>query len=70
MSRGGYRKLEKKMMQAELQKLEEAARADQSIVVQVPPPPPRHKKWKAGRIKGEKYINPVVADVAKRIVSI
>ena len=69
MSRGGYRKLERKMMAEELEKLKEAATSDPTVVVQPPPPPPRHKKWKAGRLKGGKYVNPTVAEVAARIVS-
>ena len=52
MSRGGYRKLEKKIMQDDLKKLEEAAKSDPSIVVKAPPRPPCHRKWKEGRKKG------------------
>ena len=69
LSRGGYRKLQWRMMAAELEKMKEAAKLDPSVVVQAPAPPPRHKKWKEARIKGGKYINPVVAKVAVRIVS-
>lgn len=57
------------MMAEELEKMKEAAKSDPSVVVQEPAPPPRHKKWKAGRIKGGKYINPTIAEVASRIVS-
>ncbi|KAI9126552.1 hypothetical protein K1719_002148 [Acacia pycnantha] len=35
--------------------------------MQASPPPPRHKKWKVGRMKGEKYINPVVEEVTGKI---
>ena len=49
MSHAGYRKLEKKIMQDGLKKLEEAAKLNPSIVIQAPPRPPRHRKWKEGR---------------------
>ncbi|KAK4265450.1 hypothetical protein QN277_026502 [Acacia crassicarpa] len=67
MSRGGYRKLERRMMEEELEKMKEVAKLDSGIIVQAPDPPPRHKKWKFGRLKGDKYINPVVAEVAIKI---
>lgn len=69
MSRGGYRKLQRKMMAEELERMKEAARSDPNIVVQEPAPPPRHQKWKAARMKAGKYVNPSVAAVAGRIVS-
>lgn len=69
MSRSGYKKLERKMMADELEKRKEAAKSDPSTVVQAPDRPPRYEKWKAARLKGDKYINPVVAEVAARIVS-
>lgn len=69
MSRGGYRKVKLKIMKEELEKIKEAAKSDSNIVIQTPAPPPRHKKWKVGRMKGGKYINTVVAEVVKRIVS-
>ncbi|KAI9078673.1 hypothetical protein K1719_039353 [Acacia pycnantha] len=67
MSRGGYKKLEWKMMEEELQRMKEASQADLSIVVQPPARPPCHKKWKAARMKGDKYINADVAKVASKI---
>ena len=69
MSREGYQKLEKKIIQVDLQKLEEAAKSNPSIVVQAPPPPPRHRIWKEMRMKGGKFINLVVEEVAAKIVS-
>ncbi|KAI9092063.1 hypothetical protein K1719_027998 [Acacia pycnantha] len=67
MSRGGYKKLERKMMEEELERMKEASQADPSIVVQPPARPPRHQKWKAARMKGDKYINADVAEVASKI---
>ncbi|KAI9126092.1 hypothetical protein K1719_003510 [Acacia pycnantha] len=67
MSRGGYRKLERRMMEEELEKMKDVAQSDLDIIAQVSDPPPRHKKWKVGRLKGDKYINPVVAEVAIKI---
>lgn len=49
--------------------MQEAAKSDPSIVVQTPPPPPRHRKWKEARMKKGQYINPAVAEIAKKIVS-
>ncbi|KAI9109317.1 hypothetical protein K1719_019661 [Acacia pycnantha] len=57
LSRGGYRKLERKMMEEELQRMKEASQSDPSTTIQAPQRPPRHKKWKAARMKGDKYIN-------------
>ncbi|KAI9108559.1 hypothetical protein K1719_020443 [Acacia pycnantha] len=51
-------------MEEELERMKEVARSDPSIIFQAPDRPPRHKKWKAVRMKGEKYIN---ADVATKI---
>ncbi|KAI9085573.1 hypothetical protein K1719_032416 [Acacia pycnantha] len=67
MSRGGYKKLERKMMEEELERMKEASQADPSIVVQPPARPPRHQKWKAVRMKGDKYINADVAEVSSKI---
>ncbi|KAI9071278.1 hypothetical protein K1719_046753 [Acacia pycnantha] len=67
MSRGGYKKLERKMMEEELERMKEASQADPSIVVQPPARPPRHQKWKAARMKGDKYINADVAEVTSKI---
>ncbi|KAI9100329.1 hypothetical protein K1719_024547 [Acacia pycnantha] len=47
--------------------MKEAAQSDPSIIVQAPDCPPRHKKWKAARMKGDKYINADVAEVALKI---
>ncbi|KAI9116152.1 hypothetical protein K1719_013082 [Acacia pycnantha] len=55
------------MMEEELQRIKEASQADPSIVVQPPTRPPRHQKWKAARMKGDKYINADVAEVASKI---
>ena len=44
MSRGGYRKLEKKIIQSKLQKMKEVAKSNPSIVVYALPLPLRHKK--------------------------
>ncbi|KAI9077158.1 hypothetical protein K1719_040864 [Acacia pycnantha] len=49
--------LERRLMEEELEKMKEDAKSDPSITVQAPEPPPRHKKWKAARIKDGKYIN-------------
>ncbi|KAI9083011.1 hypothetical protein K1719_035026 [Acacia pycnantha] len=68
MSRGGYRKLERKLMQEDLQKLQEAAKVDPTIVVRTPPPPPHHRKWKEGRRnKGGGFINTTVEGVVTKI---
>ncbi|KAI9120101.1 hypothetical protein K1719_008749 [Acacia pycnantha] len=55
LSRGGYRKLERKMMEEELRRMKEASQSDPSTAIQAPQRPPRHKKWKAARMKGDKY---------------
>ncbi|KAI9121784.1 hypothetical protein K1719_007174 [Acacia pycnantha] len=47
--------------------MKEAAQANPSIVIQAPDRPPHHKKWKAERMKGDKYINEDVAEVASKI---
>ncbi|KAI9075114.1 hypothetical protein K1719_042926 [Acacia pycnantha] len=51
-------------MEEGLQRMKEAAQADPSIVVQSPGRSPRHQKWKATRMKGDKYINEDVAEDA------
>ncbi|KAI9078620.1 hypothetical protein K1719_039369 [Acacia pycnantha] len=53
-------------MEEELERMKEASQADPSIVVQPPARPPRHQKWKAARMKGDKYINADVAEVASK----
>ncbi|KAI9085161.1 hypothetical protein K1719_032872 [Acacia pycnantha] len=58
------------MMEAELARTKEASQADPSIVVQPPTRPSRHQKWKATRMKGDKYINANVAEVASKIDSL
>ncbi|KAI9094792.1 hypothetical protein K1719_026598 [Acacia pycnantha] len=55
------------MMEEELERMKEASQADPSIVVQPPARSPRHQKWKAARMKGDKYINADVAEVALKI---
>ncbi|KAI9112820.1 hypothetical protein K1719_016137 [Acacia pycnantha] len=55
------------MMEEELERMKEASQADPSIVVQPPARPPRHQKWKAARIKGDKYVNADVAEVASKV---
>ncbi|KAI9079898.1 hypothetical protein K1719_038144 [Acacia pycnantha] len=55
------------MMEEELERMKEASCADPSIVVQPPARPPRHQKWKAVRMKGDKYLNADVAEVASKI---
>ncbi|KAI9079318.1 hypothetical protein K1719_038719 [Acacia pycnantha] len=68
MSRSGYRKTERKMMQDDLKRQQEAAKSDPSIVVQSPRRPQRHLKWKAGRIKkGGGYVNTTVEGIARKI---
>ncbi|KAI9116821.1 hypothetical protein K1719_012187 [Acacia pycnantha] len=67
MSRAGYKRLERKMMADELEKRKEASKLDPSI--QAPDPPRRYDKWKAMRLNGDKYINPVVVEVVAKIVS-
>ncbi|KAI9085092.1 hypothetical protein K1719_032908 [Acacia pycnantha] len=52
------------MMEEELERMKEASQADPSIVIQAPA---RHQKWKAARMKGDKYINEDVAEVASKI---
>ncbi|KAI9102371.1 hypothetical protein K1719_023573 [Acacia pycnantha] len=47
--------------------MKEAAQSDPSIIVQAPDCPPRHRKWKAARMKGDKYINVDVTEVASKI---
>ncbi|KAI9084676.1 hypothetical protein K1719_033320 [Acacia pycnantha] len=47
--------------------MKEATQANPSIVIQTPDRPPPHKKWKAARMKGDKYINEDVAEVASKI---
>ncbi|KAI9119616.1 hypothetical protein K1719_009492 [Acacia pycnantha] len=59
--------LERKMMEEELKRMKEASQVDPSIVVQPPARPPHHQKWKAARMKGDKYINADVAEVASKI---
>ncbi|KAI9116596.1 hypothetical protein K1719_012254 [Acacia pycnantha] len=59
--------IKRKIMKEELEKMKEAAKSDPNIVIQTPAPPPRHQKWKVRRVKGGKYINTVVAEVAERI---
>ncbi|KAI9119578.1 hypothetical protein K1719_009454 [Acacia pycnantha] len=58
------------MMEEELERMKEASQADPSIVVQPPARPPRHQKWKAARMKGDKYVNADVAKVAHKIDSL
>ncbi|KAI9111008.1 hypothetical protein K1719_017883 [Acacia pycnantha] len=58
------------MMVEELQRMKEASQADPSTAIQAPQRPPRHKKWKAARMKGDKYINEDVAAVASKIDSL
>ncbi|KAI9126268.1 hypothetical protein K1719_002689 [Acacia pycnantha] len=58
------------MMEEELQRLKEASQSDPSTAIQAPQRPPRHKKWKAARMKGDKYINEDVAAVASKIDSL
>ncbi|KAI9091970.1 hypothetical protein K1719_027905 [Acacia pycnantha] len=55
------------MMEEELERMKEASQADPSIVVQPPARPPRYQKWKAARMKGDKYVNADVAEVASKI---
>ncbi|KAI9125722.1 hypothetical protein K1719_003140 [Acacia pycnantha] len=50
--------------------MKEASQTDPSIVVQPPACPPRHQKWKAARMKGDKYVNADVAEVAHKIDSL
>ncbi|KAI9075066.1 hypothetical protein K1719_042964 [Acacia pycnantha] len=58
-----------RMIAEELEKRKEAAKSDPSIIVQAPDPHPRYQKWKAVRLKGDKYINPMVVEVAAKIAS-
>ncbi|KAI9079975.1 hypothetical protein K1719_038040 [Acacia pycnantha] len=55
------------MMEEELERMKEASQADPSIVVQAPARPHRYQKWKAARMKGDKYINEDVVEVASKI---
>ncbi|KAI9107295.1 hypothetical protein K1719_021683 [Acacia pycnantha] len=55
------------MMEEELERMKEASQADPSIVVQPPAHPPRHQKWKAAGMKGDKYVNADVAEGASKI---
>ncbi|KAI9119996.1 hypothetical protein K1719_008965 [Acacia pycnantha] len=51
----------------------ERGRREISIHIACPEPParpPRHQKWKAARMKGDKYINADVAEVASKIDSL
>ncbi|KAI9081222.1 hypothetical protein K1719_036794 [Acacia pycnantha] len=47
--------MEQKMMEEDLEQMKEDSQADPSIVVQPPARPPRHQKWTAARMKGDKY---------------
>ncbi|KAI9119012.1 hypothetical protein K1719_009687 [Acacia pycnantha] len=58
------------MMEEELERMKEASQTDPSIVVQPPARPPRHQKWKVVRMKGDKYVNADVAEVAHKIDSL
>ncbi|KAI9084628.1 hypothetical protein K1719_033410 [Acacia pycnantha] len=58
------------MMEEELQRMKEASQSDPSTAIQAPQRPPRHKKWKAARMKGDKYINEDVVAVASKIDSL
>ncbi|KAI9123432.1 hypothetical protein K1719_004732 [Acacia pycnantha] len=58
------------MMEEELQRMKEASQSDPSTAIQAPQRPLRHKKWKAARMKGDKYINEDVATVASKIDSL
>ena len=69
MSHGDYQKVKRKIIKANLKKMEEAKKSDPSIVVQTPPPPPRHRKWKEARMKGGKFLNLVIEEIAAKIVS-
>ncbi|KAI9128077.1 hypothetical protein K1719_001070 [Acacia pycnantha] len=53
------------MMEEELQRMKEASQSDPSTAIQAPQRPPRHKKWKAARMKGDKYINEDVVGCLK-----
>ncbi|KAI9071282.1 hypothetical protein K1719_046757 [Acacia pycnantha] len=55
------------MIEEELERMKEASQADPSIVAQPLARPPRHRKWKVARMKGDKYINADVAEVASKI---
>ena len=57
------------MMEEQLERMKEAAESNPSSAVEPPEPPPRHKKWKAVRMRGDTYINADVAEVASKIVS-
>lgn len=70
MSRGGYRKLEHKIMQHDLKEMEEAAKLDPHVVVHPLARPTRQRKWKEARVKKGQYITPAVATVAKMIDSL
>ena len=69
MSRASYRKLEKKIMQDDLKKLEEAAKSNPNIVVQALTQPPHHRKWKEGRKKGGGFVNTTIEGIVTKIVS-
>ncbi|XP_028789649.1 uncharacterized protein LOC114745655 [Neltuma alba] len=67
MSRGGYKKVEQNIMQANLKTTQEVAKSNPGIIVQAPSRATRHQKWKEGRIKKGQYINPKVAEIAGKI---
>ncbi|KAI9074813.1 hypothetical protein K1719_043237 [Acacia pycnantha] len=54
-------------MQEELEQMKEASQDNPSSVVKPPARFPRHQKWKAARMKGDKYVNADVAEVASKI---
>ncbi|KAI9100254.1 hypothetical protein K1719_024472 [Acacia pycnantha] len=55
------------MMEEELRRMKEASQSDPSICYPGPPASSSSQKWKAARMKGDKYINEDVAAVASKI---
>ncbi|KAI9078150.1 hypothetical protein K1719_039918 [Acacia pycnantha] len=58
------------MMEEELQRMKEASQSDPSNAIQAPQRPPRHKKWKAARMKGTNTSMKMFFAVASKIDSL
>ncbi|XP_019161861.1 PREDICTED: uncharacterized protein LOC109158406 [Ipomoea nil] len=57
LARGGYKRLQKIMMDEKMKEQEEDASSDPSSIVSPPSPPARHEKWKRARMNKSGNIN-------------